>query len=38
MVLPVLRHRIIIEPEAEIEGETTDDFLERIVEQIEVPR
>ena len=38
MVLPVLRHRIIIEPEAEIEGEKTDDFLNRIIEQIEVPR
>lgn len=38
MVLPVLRHRIILEPEAEIEGEKADDFLTRIVERIEVPR
>jgi MoxR-like ATPase len=38
MALPVLRHRILIEPEAEIEGEKADDFLTRICEQIEVPR
>jgi MoxR-like ATPase len=38
MVLPVLRHRIIIEPEAEIEGEKADDLLNRIIEQVEVPR
>jgi MoxR-like ATPase len=38
MVLPVLRHRVIIEPEAEIEGEKADDFLKRILEKIEVPR
>jgi len=38
MVLPVLRHRIILEPEAEIEGDKADDFLARIMEQIEVPR
>lgn len=38
MVLPVLRHRIILEPEAEIEGEKADDYLIRIMEQIEVPR
>lgn len=38
LVLPVLRHRIILEPEAEIEGEKADDYLIRIVEQIEVPR
>ena len=38
LALPVLRHRIILEPEAEIEGEIADDYLIRIVEQIEVPR
>jgi MoxR-like ATPase len=38
MVLPALRHRIIIDPEAEIEGEKADDFLQRIIEKIEVPR
>lgn len=38
MVLPVLRHRVCLEPEAEIEGEKADDFLQRIIEKIEVPR
>jgi MoxR-like ATPase len=38
MVLPVLRHRVILQPEAEMEGEKADDFLGRIIEQIEVPR
>lgn len=38
MVLPVLRHRIILEPEAEIEGGKADDYLIQIMEQIEVPR
>ncbi|NLW48110.1 MAG: MoxR family ATPase [Firmicutes bacterium] len=38
LVLPVLRHRIILEPEVEIEGEKADDYLIQIVEQIEVPR
>jgi MoxR-like ATPase len=38
MVLPVLRHRIIMEAEAEIEGATADDLLNQIVEKIEVPR
>jgi MoxR-like ATPase len=38
MVLPVLRHRLILEPEVEIEGEKADDYLNRIIEEIEVPR
>jgi MoxR-like ATPase len=38
MVLPVLRHRVILDPEAEIEGEKADDLLERIIEKTEVPR
>ena len=38
MVLPVLRHRIILEPEAEIDGMKADDCLTRICEQVEVPR
>lgn len=35
---PVLRHRIILKPAAEIEGVTADNILERILAQIEVPR
>lgn len=38
IVYPVLRHRIILEAEAEIEGAVADDFLKRIIESIEVPR
>ncbi len=38
MVFPVLRHRIILRPEAEIEGITPDDALEAILSRIKVPR
>lgn len=37
-VLPVLRHRIILRPEAEIEGLTSDDILKNILSTTEVPR
>lgn len=36
--LPVLRHRILLKPEAEIEGLTTDDVIRLILDSIEVPR
>lgn len=35
---PVLRHRVILTPEREIEGKTTDEIIEMIVNKIEVPR
>lgn len=35
---PVLRHRIILRPEAEIEGLTPDIAINRILNRIEVPR
>ncbi len=35
---PVLRHRIILTPEKEMEGSTPDDIIETIVKKIEVPR
>jgi MoxR-like ATPase len=38
LAFQILRHRIILDPESEIEGETTDDTLKRIIEKIEVPR
>ncbi len=38
MVFPVLRHRIILDAETEIEGITADDTLKQIIENIEVPR
>jgi MoxR-like ATPase len=36
--LPVLRHRIILKPEAEIEGITTDQVIESILSQVKAPR
>jgi len=35
---PVLRHRLILRPEAEIEGLTSDDVIKDILARIEVPR
>jgi MoxR-like ATPase len=35
---PVMRHRIILKPEAEIEGLNADRALERILARVEVPR
>jgi MoxR-like ATPase len=36
--LPVLRHRILLVPEAEVEGKTADDCIKEILLTIEVPR
>lgn len=38
MALPALRHRILLVPEAEVEGKTTDDCIDEILLTIEVPR
>jgi MoxR-like ATPase len=38
MAKPVLRHRLVLRPEAEIDGLSTDDALEDILAGIEVPR
>jgi len=38
MVYPVLRHRIILTPEKEMEGITPDEIIKSIVESVEVPR
>ena len=38
IVLPALRHRVIISPEAEVEGETSDHALLSMLKTIEVPR
>ena len=35
---PVLRHRILLTPEEEMEGRRPDDVIARLLEQIEVPR
>lgn len=38
IVVPVLRHRIILTPEKEMEGITTDELIHHIIGTIEVPR
>jgi MoxR-like ATPase len=35
---PVLRHRITLQPDAYVEGLTTDDVLNTVLERVEVPR
>jgi MoxR-like ATPase len=35
---PVLRHRLILRPEAELEGATTDDLVAELLSTVEVPR
>ncbi|MBX2960988.1 MAG: MoxR family ATPase [Cyclobacteriaceae bacterium] len=35
---PVLRHRIMLTPEKEMEGITADEVIQQIVEKVEVPR
>ena len=38
LALPVLRHRILLRPEAEIEGRSPDAVLKTLIEGVEVPR
>ena len=38
MALPSLRHRIALAPELEIEGQSTDQVLVRLLEEVEAPR
>jgi MoxR-like ATPase len=38
VMLPVLRHRVRLTPEAEIEGLTADDCLDSLVKRVAVPR
>jgi len=38
LALPVLRHRILLKPEAEIEGITPDQVIESILSQVKAPR
>ena len=35
---PVLNHRIILTPEREMEGMTTENVIEMIAQSVEVPR
>jgi MoxR-like ATPase len=38
LVLPALRHRVILSPAAEIEGRGVDDILRGLIERVEAPR
>jgi MoxR-like ATPase len=38
VALPILRHRVALTPEKEMEGATTDDVLKELIKKIEVPR
>jgi MoxR-like ATPase len=37
-VRPVLRHRIMLRPEADLEGVTPDQVLEDVLRAVEVPK
>jgi MoxR-like ATPase len=37
-VMPVLRHRLILKPEADLEGVTEDQALQDIIRSVEIPR
>ena len=37
-VPPVLRHRVIVKPEAELEGMTADQILQEVIGAVEIPR
>jgi MoxR-like ATPase len=36
--LPVLRHRLILKPEADLEGLTTDQVIKQVLAAVEVPK
>ncbi len=36
--LPVLRHRVMLSPEKEMEGITTDEIVDQLINNVEVPR
>ncbi|GAB4015171.1 AAA family ATPase [Spirosoma koreense] len=38
LAAPVLRHRVLLTPEREMEGTSTDEVIEQLVKKIEVPR
>ena len=38
MVLPVMRHRVILAPEVEIDGLSVDDVLRTLLEKVDAPR
>jgi MoxR-like ATPase len=38
IIPPVLRHRIVLTPEKEMEGASTDDVITQVIQAVEVPR
>ena len=38
LALPILRHRVILTPEKEMEGITVDEMVDQLINKIEVPR
>lgn len=38
VALPVLRHRVVLTPDKEMEGITTDEVVKQIINKVEVPR
>ena len=38
VALPVMRHRLILSADSEIDGQTTDTILQRLIEAVEAPR
>ena len=37
-VLPVFRHRIMVKPEADLEGVTADQVMQDVLRAVEVPK
>ena len=37
VVLPALRHRVMLTPEAEVEGRSPDELLTELIRSVEVP-
>ena len=38
VAVPVLNHRVILTPDREMEGVTSDDVIREIIQKVEVPR
>jgi MoxR-like ATPase len=38
IAIPVLRHRIMLTPDKEMEGTTPDEIADQIINKVEVPR
>jgi len=38
LAAPALRHRLILSPELEMEGQTSDDVIRAILEKVQAPR